>query len=57
MIADVWEVLVPIVDPVLLMRGLDEVGERVVVAGRVGWLFSDGSFFSFTAEESFNERN
>ena len=52
MIADVWEVLVPIVDPVLLMRGLDEVGERVVVAGRVGWLFSDGSFFLLTRSPS-----
>lgn len=52
MIADVWLALVPLVDPVLLMRGLDEVGERVLVAGRVGWLFSDGSFFSFDTEES-----
>lgn len=45
MIADIWSVLASIVDAEQIVRGLDEVGERVVVAGRVGWLFSDGSVF------------
>lgn len=45
MIADIWSVLATIVDAEQIVRGLDEVGERVVVAGRVGWLFSDGSVF------------
>lgn len=51
MIADIWFVLAPIVDAELLVRGLDEVGERVVISGRVGWMFGDGSFFAIGETE------